>query len=281
LSIFFARQLSPRQGNLYLAINYGMTYTFGEDVMTSSPSLSRREAESYDFAPGCLLARKYQVLSRIEAGSSGELYTLSECATGIERMGKFFSRKQNPARMATFYAQKLHRLRHCDILMQYRTQETISVGGTDITFLISDAMHGAPLLDFLANEPGSHLSLFEGLYLLHALAAGVEPIHAAGEHHGELTLDNILVRRKGLGFRAKLIDLSPGQSRKTGAFRQDVLDMIRLFAIATAASRFGRKFPKSVQKLLGEVEKSSSSSSLRDAGALRQYLETLSWSSSR
>lgn len=246
--------------------------------MTTSPSPARRVAESYDFAPGRLLARKYQVVSKIEAGSTGELYTLSECATGIERVAKFFYRKQNPARMATFYAQKLHRLRHCNILMQYRTQETISVGGTDVTFLISDVMHGEPLLDFLARQPGDHLSLFEGLHLLHALASGVEPMHAAGEHHGDLMLDNVLVQRRGLGFRVKLIDLSPGTSRKNEAFRIDVMDMIRLFSIATAADRFGRKFPKSVQKLVQEPTRSQGQLAIRDAGCLRHYLENLAWS---
>ena len=246
--------------------------------MTTSLSPSRREAESYDFAPGRLLARKYQVVSKIDAGSTGELYTLSECATGIERVAKFFHKKQNPSRMATFYAQKLHRLRHCDILMQYRTQETISVEGTDVTFLISDVMHGEPLIHFLARQCGSHLSLFEGLHLLHALATGVEPMHAAGEHHGDLTLDNVLVRRRGLGFSVKLIDLSPGKNKKNEAFRHDIIDMIRLFSIATAADRFGRKFPKSVQKLLTESSRSLGQSPLRDAGCLRHYLETLSWS---
>ncbi len=246
--------------------------------MTTSLSSTRREVETYDFAPGRLLARKYQVVSKIDVGSSGELYTLSECATGIERVAKFFYKNQNPSRMATFYAQKLHRLRHCDILMQYRTQETISVGGRDITFLISDAMYGEPLVQFLERQPGRHLSLFEGLHLLHALASGVEPMHIAGEHHGDLTLDNVLVRRMGLGFRIKLIDLSPGVGRKTEVFRHDVVDMIRLFAVSTSAERLSRRFPKSVQKLLTELGRSQGLLSLKDAGDLKHYLETLSWS---
>jgi hypothetical protein len=39
---------------------------------------------SYDFSPGHMLARKYQVLSRVATGTRSELYTLSECGTGID-----------------------------------------------------------------------------------------------------------------------------------------------------------------------------------------------------
>ena len=54
-------------------------------------------------------------------------------------------------------------------------------------------------------QRGRRLSPFEALHLLHALVRGVEEIHAVGEYHGDLHSDNIIVRRRGLGFEVKVV----------------------------------------------------------------------------
>ncbi|MEN9834901.1 MAG: hypothetical protein RL011_1094, partial [Pseudomonadota bacterium] len=103
--------------------------------MTTTPN-GQRAGASFNFARGQVLARKYEVVNRVSARASGELYLLSEQATGIERTAKFFSPELDPKnRIAGACAMKMHRLRHCDIQFQYRTQETISVDGRDVTFL--------------------------------------------------------------------------------------------------------------------------------------------------
>ncbi len=71
-------------------------------------------------APGRILARKYEVVGRI-----GHLWKLSERATGIERTARAFG--GDSERLVSRYAQRLHKLRHCEALMQYRTQETVSL----------------------------------------------------------------------------------------------------------------------------------------------------------
>src|SRR5690606_28109211 len=91
---------------------------------------SNKSYSKYDFAPGRILARKYEVLSHVTSTNDGELYRLCEKATGIERTAKFFyqdAAKKN--QKATIYAQKMHKLRNCKILMHYRTQETVSISG--------------------------------------------------------------------------------------------------------------------------------------------------------
>ena len=235
----------------------------------------------YNFAPGLVLARKYEVLARVRSRRSGELYALSERATGIERTAKFFTPDVDPNnRCANSCARKLHRLRHCDILVQYRTQETISVDGRDVTFLVADSVNGRPLDELLKATPGGKLSWFEGLHLLHALALGVEKVHRSGEAHGELTLDNVVVRRRGLGFHVKLLDLEPGQrpGHVQEAIRHDVYDMVHLFHEAIGGTRAYARHPGEVKSICCGMRRAAILERFRHAGELRQHLENLAWS---
>ncbi len=245
--------------------------------MTTSTAANDKDQVRYNFTPGRVLARKYEVISQVAAGRAGELYMLNECATGIERSAKFFYPHVNPGnRVVNFYAKKLHRLRHCDILMHYRTQETISVDGRDVTFLVSDSMHGELLDVFLARQPGHRLSTFEGLHLLHALAAGVDKLHASGEFHGQLAMDNIIIRRKGLGFVVKLIDLSPEAGAMLRVIRDDVCDLVHIFHEAIGGARFSQSAV--VKAICCGMRRPQISEKFRDAGDLKRHLETLRWS---
>src|SRR3712207_1213915 len=123
-------------------------------------------------APGRILGRKYESVGRV-----GRLLRIAERATGIERTARAFG---DGARLASRYAQRLHRLRHCEALMQYRTQETVALGGRPVTFLVSDSLDGVFLADYLATKPFKRMTQFEGLHFLRALAQGVEPMHRDG-----------------------------------------------------------------------------------------------------
>ncbi len=232
----------------------------------------------FDFAPGRILARKYQVLSRLGARPSGELYRLSERATGIERTARFFAPSfDRENRLAHSCAQKLHRLRHCDILMRYRTQETISVGGRPVTFLVADQVRGVPLSDFLAAQPGGRLQWFQALHLLHALASGLDKVHNTGEHHGGLTSDNVAVRREGLAFKVKLLDLSMAPASSKRAQQGDVLDLLRLFHEMIGGTRFYGDLPPEVRALCCGLRRPQTFARYRDAGELKRHLETMTW----
>ena len=250
-----------------------------------------RIVPSFELAPGRILARKYEVLGPIRAkrwaalaGDSTDLglYLLQERDTGIERTGKFFFSDPNgDARNAGVceYAQKLHKLRHVDILMQYRTQENVSVAGERATMLVSDYVEGQFLPDFLADRPFSRLTAFEGLHFLHALVLGVEQIHQLGEHVGELMPENILVRRYGLGFKVKLIDLETTTGR---GFRQmardDATRLLHIFKGVLGGPSMMAKQPEPVRRLLATAVRSRpTSSGFRDASELRVSLETLDW----
>lgn len=242
----------------------------------ATPTLHDRDCARYEFAPGHVLARKYEVMARVGRGVRGEIYMLSERATGIERTAKFFHPELGSERRAARQAQKLHKLRHCEVLVPYRTQETISVGGRDVTFLVSDFVHGEPLTRFVALQPGRRLTPFEALHLLRELAVGVEKVHAAGEHHGSLVAEHVLVQRRGLGFRVRLLDLSAERSASSSK-QDDVYDLLRMFYDVMGGAKAYAAAPAPIKDLCLGMRRTKIRQRYRDAGELRRHLETLDW----
>ena len=238
----------------------------------------RRQLESFDFAPGRIITRKYEIISRLGAGWEGEVYRVRECATGIVRAAKFFFPHRNlREKTSRFYAKKLHKLRNCSILIRYHTQETIRIRGHQVTFLVSDLVEGELLSTFTARRPGRKLPALEGLLLLHALASGMARIHDMGEYHGDLHDDNVIVRRFGLGFHVRLLDLFHWTAPKRSNIQDDVCDLIRLFYDAIGGRKHYGKQPALVKDVACGLKRSLILRKFRTAGQLRDYLETLEW----
>ena len=234
--------------------------------------------ESFDFPVGRVLARKYEVVSRLGVGWEGEVYRLRETRTRIERAAKFFFPQRNVRdRSVVFYAKKLHKLQHCPIVIQYRTQERIQFRGVPITFLVSDYVEGELLSDFLARQRGKRLSVFEGLHLLHALAAGVERIHQLREYHGDLHAENVIVRRRGIGFDLNLIDMFHWNAPKKENIYDDVCDLVRLFYDAIGGQKHYARQPRVAKEICYGLKRSLITKRFRTAGQLRESIERLEW----
>ena len=76
----------------------------------------------FNLPDGRVIAKKYEVLSKLGEGFEGEVYKIREISTGIERAAKLFYPNRNEKdRAVKFNAQKLHKLRQCPILIQYHT----------------------------------------------------------------------------------------------------------------------------------------------------------------
>lgn len=236
--------------------------------------------ETFDLRPGDVLVGKYEVVSRLGRGWEGEVYLVSELATGIERAAKFFFPRRNPNnRTLNYYARKLHQLRHCPILIQYHTQETMDYEGTPVTFVVSEYVEGEPLSDFLARQPGKRLDPFQAFHLLHALAAGIESIHHLREYHGDLHTDNIIVRRAGLGFDVKLLDLYRWKAPRRVNIQDDVCDLVRIFYDAVGGKARYSKQPPEVKSICCGLKRTLILQKFNTAGQLRQKLETMPWES--
>jgi serine/threonine protein kinase len=240
--------------------------------------LGKRTIESFEFKPGRIIAGKYEVVSLLGSGWEGEVYRVCERTTGVERAAKLFFPQRNRYDRATkFYARKLHKLRHCSILIQYHTQERIVFRREPITVLISEYVEGELLSAFLKHQPGKRLMPFEGLHLLHALAAGIEEIHHAHEYHGDLHDDNIIIRRQGLSFKVKVVDIYNWGTPDANNIRDDVCDLIRIFYDAIGGARFYAKHPREIKNICCGLKRSLIVRKFRTAGHIRQYLETMTW----
>jgi len=236
--------------------------------------------ESFDLEAGDVLVDKYEVVSCLGRGWEGEVYLVRELGTGIERAVKFFFPHRNPRnRTLTYYAKKLHRLRHCPILIQYHTQEVVDYYGTPITFVVSEYVEGEPLTDFVLRQPGKRLDPFQAFHLLHELAAGIESVHNLREYHGDLHTDNIIVRRSGLGFDVKLLDLYRWKAPRRVNMQDDVVDLIKIFyEVVGGRERYSRQ-PPEVKAVCCGLRRSLILKKFGTAGQLRQRLETMQWES--
>lgn len=238
----------------------------------------RAVIDSFKFQPGRILAKKYEVISQLGEGWEGEVYLVRETLTGIERAAKFFYPHRNPKNRAfRFYAGKLHKLRHCPILIQYHTQETIPYRGVPITFLVSEYVEGELLSDFLARQPGHRLTAFQGLHLLHALASGIDSIHHMREYHGDLHTDNIIIQRFGLSYNLKLVDMFHWGAARKENIHDDVCDLIRIFYDAIGGQKYYAKQPHEVKAICCGLKRSLILKKFRSAGQLREHLETMQW----
>jgi len=234
--------------------------------------------DSFHFTPGRVFAQKYEIVSHLGAGWEGEVFKVREIGTGIERAAKFFFPQRNPRdRASSFYAKKLHKLRHCPILIQYHSRELIRYRRTPITFLVSDYVEGELLTDFVNRHPGKRLPPFEALHLLHSLASGLECIHKLGEYHGDLHDENIMVSRHGLGFQVKLLDFFYRGPPNAACIQDDVCDLIGiLFGVLGGQKTYARQ-PPEIKRLIRGRKRSLILGMFRNAGQLRRYLETLEW----
>jgi hypothetical protein len=248
--------------------------------MARSRSRGRSKITSFGFSPGRGLAGKYDIVARLGGGWEGEVYLVRERGTGIERAAKFFFPQRNPGnRTLNLYARRLHKLRDCRILIQYHTQETVTFRKRKVAFLVSDYVRGEILADFLRRQPGRRLDAFQALHLLHALAEGIEQIHDRREYHGDIHTDNVIVRRRGLGFEVKLVDMYYWGPQRRSLIQEDVLNLVRLFYDTLGGQAHYRQQPIEVKGIVRGLRRDLILSRFRTAGELRAHLETLPWQS--
>jgi len=235
----------------------------------------------FNFSQGTIIANKYEVCEKLGAGWEGEVYRVIEIESGVERAAKFFFPKRNPRnKVASRNAYKVHRLSYCPIIIRYHTQEIIEVKDQPITCVISEYFDGEILSNFISRQQGKRISIMQGLILLHNLARGLETMHRLGEYHGDLHSENILIKRYGLGFELKLLDLHHWGDSKKANIEEDICNSIRIFYDAIGgASRYAKQ-PIEVKEICLGLKKGLILKKFRSAAELKKHLETINWQSS-
>lgn len=234
--------------------------------------------DSFDFQEGRKLAGKYEVISQVGQGWEGEVYLVKETATGINMAAKFFFPQRNKDnKVLNNYAKKLHKLRNCRAVIQYRTQEKIRYMGIQLPFLVSDYIEGQILDEFLKEQRGKHLDYFQGLHFLRSLAIAVNEIHQHREYHGDLHSENVMIQRVGLGFEIKLMDFYPEKIRRVDAFKDDLCDVIRIFYDALGGRKRYARHPIQVKKICYGLKRSLILKNFRNFNTLLRYLDQIKW----
>ena len=232
----------------------------------------------FDFMPGKSIAGKYVIDRPLGSGWEGEVYAIVERATGIRRAAKFYYPHRDPTgKNAIAYARKLDALRHCPILMQYHHQEVAIVRRRRVTVVVSELVEGQKLSEFLAAQPDQCLSSFEALHVLYELAKGIAPIHARGEYHGDIHDDNVMIRRRGIGFDVKLLDFFDLGKPTRAKVHKDVLNLIQVFH-TTVGGRVGyADQPQVVKDIIRGLKDSLILERFTSAGDIQRHLEALAW----
>lgn len=234
--------------------------------------------ESFDFDQGRLFANKYEIVDQIGYGWEGEVYKIIERPTGIERAAKFLYPQRNMKdRTAIMYAKKLHRLRHCPVIIQYHTRETVTYKRCKVAMLISEYVDGEQLTSFVNRQPGKRLMPFQALHLLHSLVIGLQQIHLLNEYHGDLHEENILVNRFGLGFELKLIDIFQQPGTKKENMKSDILHAINIFHWALGGKKHYAKQPNLVKNICKGLRHDLILQHFPTSAHLREYIENACW----
>lgn len=237
-----------------------------------------KKARRFDLAPGRTIAGKYVIERPLGSGWEGEVYVISERLTGIRRAAKFYYPHRDPmGKSAIAYARKLDALRHCPILLQYHHQEFASIQRRKVLVVISELVEGVKLSEFLARQPRKRLSTFEALHVLHALARGIAPIHALGEYHGDIHDDNIMIRRRGVGFEVKLLDFFDLGRPTRAKIHKDVLNLVQVFHTIVGGRDSYALQPKVVKDVIRGLKDSLILERFQTAGDIQRHLERLEW----
>jgi len=231
-----------------------------------------------DLQPGRTIAGKYEILSLLGKGWQGEVYKIREVHTGIERAAKVFYPARNlKNKTSETYACKLHRLAECPILIQYHAHETFRFRNTLLTMLISEYVDGVLLSEYLRRFTRQRMPIFQAIHLLHALAEGLECIHHMGEYHGDLHIDNVIVRRLGLTYELRLIDLYHWGGATKPNRQHDICNLIRLFYDIIGGQPVYSKHPQAIRNIICGLKRSIILARYPTISDLKIHLESSSW----
>jgi serine/threonine protein kinase len=232
----------------------------------------------FDLSRGRVIAGKYTIEEKLGGGWEGEVYRVVERRTGIHRAAKLFYPERNPKdRTVSRYARKLERLRACRGVIQYHNSETVQIHGAAVTCLISELVEGEMLSAFIDRQPGRRLQTFEAFHLLHSLAECLDCIHGAGEYHGDLHSDNVLVRRIGISSDLRILDFFYRGRATSEPKKDDIVDAVRLFYDAVGGRKRYAQQPREVKDVCRGLRRSLILKRFPSAGRLRYYLETFEW----
>lgn len=238
-----------------------------------------KTVDNFGFAVGRVLAGKYRIDRFLGKGWEGEAYQVTEMMSGAQRAAKvFFPQRNRGDRALRSYARKLEKLGDCSALIRYHHTDAFRFGGSRISFVLSELVRGEILEDFVKRHPGRRLPTFDALHLLLAVARGVAQIHQRNEYHGDLHDRNVLVRRRGVHFEIKLLDLSSDKSSTRKRQQDDILDLARLLYDMVGGQEHYARQPAEIKGICRGLRHALILERFRSSADLVVHLDGFEWS---
>ncbi len=235
--------------------------------------------KEFNLEEGRILAGRFTVTQFLGGGTEGEVYKVVEAHTNKERAIKLFYPHKNPGfKVSARYAKKLDKLRNSPLVLDYLSHEVLIIRREKVACLVSEFIQGEILGDFVYKQRGKKLGIFPAIHLLYTIVKGVESIHWHGEYHGDLHLDNIIIRRFGLEFDLSIIDFHHWGDSKKENREEDLVKAIRIFYDILGGAQKYNSLPKSIKYIICGLKRSLILSRFRTATDLRTHLETMDWS---
>jgi serine/threonine protein kinase len=227
---------------------------------------------------GTRLGGNYRVAGTLGHGSEGEVYRIIEQDTGIQRAAKlYYKTTSNQGRLAAWHAQKLTRLRHCAIVLQYHHRQTVELDGKKYTCIISELCDGEPLEDWVRKQPGGRLPPYVALHVLYHLARGLEQVHGMGEYHSDVHSQNILIRPWGITFELKLVDFYNWGRPARYKRQQDLFNAVQVFYEILGGRDIYQRLPDALKYICAGGQRRYITRRFHTMTSLRVYLESFSW----
>lgn len=237
------------------------------------------EVTTFALEPGRVIGGKYVVETLLGAGWEGEVYRVAERRTDVTRAAKlFFPNRNTDDRTISFYARKLEQLRDCPVVIKYHHSETLRWRGSPITALISEFVDGEMLDQMIGQRRGKRLPEFEALSILYELIVGLEQIHGKKDYHGDLHSGNVLVKRRGVHFDLKLVDLFNLGRPSASKAREDVIDAIRIFYDMLGGQDRYRDQRPEIKWIICGLKRTLITRRFPTASHLREHLDSFEWS---
>lgn len=241
-----------------------------------------KETIRFDLKPGRKIGSRYEIVRPLGNGSEGEVYQIIDNVTQITRAAKlYYSSYDEKSDTVVWHARKLHKLRRCNIVLQYHHMEMITVAGIRVLCLISDFCRGIPLENWIYQQRGHRLHSYVALQVLYNLVCGLEEIHALSEYHGDVHSQNILIQRVGINFGLRLIDFyHRGRSSKEKR-QSDVVDAIHILHEGIGGRKYYGQSAPEIRYICCGLQRCRIKKKFPTMSTLRQHLETFPWSDHR